>query len=178
MKKIICALLMMAVCSLSFAQYVRKGATITVNGQPQDRAATMVTLSQIGGEEMAADWSAAVSQRGLGIGLTAGGFTLAAVGSILGLASGLAGGILGGTLGAAVGNASAGVDAGMKSATPLTTVCLVGAAAGLAAGIVGIVQISKGNKKMDAIVDGINAKQGTSLSFGPTTSGVGFAYRF
>ena len=65
MKKMICLLLCMMACSLSFAQYARRGATISVNGQPQDKAATIAMLSRM--DQGAADaWSAAPS----GVGIT------------------------------------------------------------------------------------------------------------
>ena len=177
MKKILCTLLLMAVCSLSFAQYVRRGSTIAVNGQEQDKTATLTMLVQVGGQELADNWSAAASQRGLGIGLTAGGFTVAAIGSAIAIGGAITGGLLGGTVGAVVGDAQGGVNSGVKAMSPAITGGLIAAGVGLAAGIVGIVQISSAKKKLNGMVSQLNGNA-ASLSIGAAPSGVGLTYSF
>lgn len=176
MKKTICLLLSMMICTLSFAQYARRGSTISVNGQPQDKAATIAMLSQM--DQGEADlWRTAATQRAVGIGLTAGGFTVMGIGLSLGIFGPLAGGLVGGTAGAFVGNAQDGAQAGVKAMAPAAIAGLVSSGLGLAAGIVGIVQISSAKKKMNGIVERCNASSPV-LSLGAAPSGMGITYRF
>lgn len=180
MKKILCTLLLMAVCSLSFAQYVRRGNTIIADGHVNDKAGTIALLNQAGGSELATEWYSAVSRKGWGIGLTAGGFTV----MTLGLATSAYGAFVGGVFGGAVGiftmqDPDASVAAGVKAASPVIIGGLVTAGVGLAAGIVGIVQIGKAKKTMNAIVDGLNNGQyATTFTVGATPNGVGLAVNF
>lgn len=178
MKKFLCIVFFMAFCNISFAQYVRQGSTITVNGERQDKAATIAMLNRVGGSDMAEQWNAAASKRGLGIGLTAGGFTVAAVGAALSLGGAIAGGLVGGTIGGIAGDAQGGADAGVKAMSPVTTAGLIAAGAGVAAGVVGIVQLSSSKKVMDAIVNKCNNTHASTLSLEATPYGVGLAYRF
>lgn len=192
MKKMIRTLMLalsLLVSTQAFAQYVpawekgdlqKSGSGIAVKGQTLDRAATLALLKAAGGAQLADEWAGAISKRGLGIGLTAGGFGVGALGAGLALAGGMGGAIFGGLFGAMSGDASKGAEEGSRN--PLTTAGLIAAGAGIAAGIVGIVQISSANSTMDGIVDRCNmqgpAAHSTSLTVGATPSGVGLAFRF
>lgn len=168
----------------AFAQYVpawekgeleKKGGSLAVKGQSLDKETALALLKAAGGAQMADEWASATSKRGLGIGLTAGGFGVAAVGGALSLAGAFGGTIIGGMFGGQEG-AEKGANNG------LTIGGLVAAGAGLAAGIIGIVQLSSGNSKMNDIVNRLNtqgpANHSASLSVGATPSGVGLAFRF
>ena len=186
MKKILCTLLLMAVCSLSFAQYVRQGNTIIADGQMNDKAGTIALLNQAGGSELATEWYSAVSRKGWGIGLTAGGFTVMTLGLATSAYAAMVGGVMGGVFGGATSlitgypqDPDANVSAGVKAASPVIIGGLVAAGVGLAAGIVGIVQIGKAKKTMNAIVDGLNNGQyATTFTVGATPNGVGLAVNF
>ena len=153
----------------------KKGGSLAVKGQTLDKETTLALLKAAGGAQMAEDWASAVSKRGLGIGLTAGGFGVAAVGGALSLAGAFGGTIIGGMFGGQEG-AEKGANNG------LTTGGLIAAGAGLAAGIIGIVQLTSGNSKLNDIVDRCNtqgpANHSAALTVGATPSGVGLALRF
>ena len=104
---------------------VRKGGSIVVNGQQLDREATLALLSQAGGAQLADEWGQTASKRGLVIGLTAGGFGVAAVGGALAIAGSFAGSI-GDGLGAAMSGSKPDPDAGLKDPHALGGLIAVG----------------------------------------------------
>ena len=189
MKRVIILLLGLLWAASAFAQYVpewhqgdlkRKGTVLALQGMKLDRATTDAILNQVGGADMVASWDKYCKERGWGIGLTAGGFTLAAAGVAFGgvyLVAGLVG-----TIFAAIGGQEA-VDKLWADLGPRVYIGGVGMIAGLAAGTTGIVLLSVGNsnlKKLARTCDaaGLGPQPGVQLAFGPTPSGVGLALRF
>ena len=148
MKRVIILLLGLLWAVGAFAQYVpewhqgdlkKKGTVLALQGMKLDRATTDAILNQVGGADMVASWDKYCKERGWGIGLTAGGFTLAAAGVAFGgvyLVAGLVG-----TIFAAIGGQEA-VDKLWADLGPRVYIGGVGMIAGLAAGTTGIVLLS------------------------------------
>ena len=189
MKRVLVLLLGLLWAVSAFAQYVpewrqgdlkKKGTVLALDGMKLDRATTDAILDQVGGPEMVASWDKYCKERGWGIGLTAGGFTLAAAGVAFGgvyLVAGLVG-----TIFAAIGGQEA-VDKLWADLGPRVYIGGAGMLAGLAAGTTGIVLLSVGNsnlKKMARTCDaaGLAPAPAAQLAFGPTPSGVGLALYF
>ena len=93
MKRVIVLLFTLLWAATAFAQYVpewhqgelkRRGTKLAVLDEKLDKEATLALLTQVGGADMAASWEKACRLRGWGIGLTSGGYTLAAVGFCFG----------------------------------------------------------------------------------------------
>ena len=174
-------------CTQAFAQFVptwekgdldKKGGSLAVKGQSLDKETTLALLKAAGGAQLADEWASASSKRGLGIGLTAGGFGVAALGAGVGIVGGMGGAIIGGMAGAIGGDPAGGVESGAKN--PLTTVGFIAAGVGAVAGVIGIIQLSSANSKMNDIVNRCNTQgpANHSLTVGATPSGVGLALRF
>ena len=173
----------------AMAQYVpewyqgdlkKKGTVMALQGQKLDRETTQAILDRVGGPEMVASWDKYCKERGWGIGLTAGGYTLAAAGFCFGGVYILAGVV--GTMFAAIGGQEA-VDKLWSDLSP--NVSLGGGImlAGLAIGTTGVVLLCVGNgnmRKMARTCDaaGLAPVQEAQITFGPTPSGVGLALRF
>ena len=189
MKRVVVLLLALLWAATAFAQYVpewhqgelkRRGTKLAVLDEKLDKEATQALLTQVGGTDMADAWEKACSLRGWGIGLTSGGYTLAAAGFCFGGIYILAGVV--GTIFAAIGGQEA-VDKLWADLGPRVYIGGVGMIAGLAAGTTGIVLLSVGNsnlKKLAKTCDaaGLGPQTGVQLAFGPTPSGVGLALRF
>ena len=157
-------------------QLVRKGTRIAIDSIKLDKAGTLLLLEQAGGPQMAADWQKAVSLRHWGTGLTAGGFTLAAAGYLYSMAM-VVGGAVATSL-VAVGGEEAvqGVWSGMS---PQISGGLVVAGVGLAAGLTGTGLLIAGNTRLRRTVKALNTPAAPAeLTFGPTPSGLGLAFRF
>ena len=173
----------------AMAQYVpewhqgdlkKKGTVLAVQGQKLDRETTLAILDRVGGPEMAASWDKYRKERGWGIGLTAGGYSLAAAGFCVGGVYILAGVV--GTMFAAIGGQEA-VDKLWSELGP--NVSLGGGImlAGLAIGTTGVVLLCIGNgnmRKMARTCDaaGLAPVPDAQITLGPTPSGVGLALRF
>ena len=139
----------------------KKGTVLALHGMKLNRADTEAILNQVGGSEMVDSWNKYCRERGWGIGLTAGGFTLAAAGLGFGGVYFVAGVV--GTIFAAIGGQEM--------------------LAGLAAGTTGIVLLSVGNsnlKKLAKTCDaaGLGPQPGVQLAFGPAPSGMGLVLYF
>ena len=89
MKRVLVLLLALLWAASAFAQYVpewyqgdlkKKGTVLAIQGEKLDRETTAAILNQVGGPEMVAAWDKYRKERGWGIGLTSGGYTLAAAG--------------------------------------------------------------------------------------------------
>ena len=158
-------------------QLVRKGTCIAVDTVKLDKAATLRLLEGAGGPQLSDDWQRYCSQRGWGIGLTAGGFTVAAAGVLYSTAM-VVGGAVGSALVAVGGDeAVQGVWNGMS---PRINGGMIVAGVGAVAGITGVVLLINGNTHLRRIVRDCNEPGASSvtLTLGPTSSGVGFALRF
>jgi hypothetical protein len=158
----------------------KKGTVLALQGEKLDRAATEAILNQVGGPEMVAAWDKYRKERGWGIGLTAGGYTLAAAGFCFGGVYVLAGVI--GTMFAAIGGQEA-VDKLWADLGPMVQVGGVAMFTGLAAGTTGVVLLCVGNGNMRKLAKacdaaGLASVTDVQLTFGPTPSGVGLALRF
>ena len=189
MKRVIILLLGLLWAAGAFAQYVpewhqgdlkKKGTVLALQGMKLDRATTDAILNQVGGADMVASWDKYCKERGWGIGLTAGGFTLAAAGLCFGGVYFVAGIV--GTIFAAIGGQEA-VDKLWADLGPRVYIGGVGMIAGLAAGTTGIVLLSVGNSNLKKLAKTCDAadlgpQTGVQLAFGPTPSGVGLALRF
>lgn len=189
MRKVIISLIAVFWAMTAFAQYVpewhqgdlkKKGTVIALQGEKLDRETTQAILNQTGGPDMVAAWEKYRSERGWGIGLTAGGYTLAVAGFCYGGVYLLAGVI--GSIFAAIGGQEA-VDKLWSDLGP--NVALGGGImlAGLAVGTTGVVLLCVGNgnmKKMARTCDaaGLAPVPEAQITFGPTPSGVGLALRF
>lgn len=189
MKRILVLLPVLLWAATAFAQYVpewhqgelkRHGTRLAVLDQKLDKEATLALLSQVGGSEMAASWEKACAERGWGIGLTAGGYTLAAAGFCFAGVY-LIGGIFA-SMFVAVGGQEA-VDSVWADLGPMVQIGTIGFFTGLAAGTTGVVLLCVGNshlRKMTRTCDaaGLAPAPAAELTFGPTPSGVGLALRF
>ena len=158
----------------------KKGTVLALQGEKLDRATTEAILSQVGGPEMVAAWDKYRKERGWGIGLTAGGYTLAAAGFCFGGVYIMAGLI--GTMFAAIGGQEA-VDKLWADLGPMVQVGGVAMLTGLAAGTTGVVLLCVGNGNMRKLAKACDAAglaplTDVQLTFGPTPSGVGLALRF
>ena len=158
-------------------QLVRKGTCIAVDTVNLDKAATLRLLEGAGGPQLSDDWQRYCSQRGWGIGLTAGGFTVAAAGIFYSTAM-VVGGAVGSALVAVGGDeAVQGVWNGMS---PRINGGMIVAGVGAVAGITGVVLLINGNTHLRRIVRDCNQPGASSvtLTLGPTSSGIGLALRF
>lgn len=158
-------------------QLVRKGTCIAVDTVKLDKAATLRLLEGAGGPQLSNDWQRYCSQRGWGIGLTAGGFTVAAAGVLYSTAM-VVGGAVGSALVAVGGDeAVQGVWNGMS---PRINGGMIVAGVGAVAGITGVVLLINGNTHLRRIVRDCNEPGASSvtLTLGPTPSGIGLALRF
>ena len=158
----------------------KKGTVLALQGEKLDRATTEAILNQVGGPEMIDAWDKYRRERGWGIGLTAGGYTLAAAGICFGGVYILAGVV--GTIFAAIGGQEA-VDKLWADLGPNVTIGGVVMGVGLAAGTTGVVLLCVGNgnlRKMTRTADaaGLPPLTDVQLTFGPTPSGMGLALRF
>ena len=188
MKRLVLLLPVLFWAVSAMAQYVpewyqgdlkKKGTVMAIQGQKLDRETTQAILDRVGGPEMVASWDKYRKERGWGIGLTAGGYTLAAAGFCFGGVYILAGVV--GTMFAAIGGQEA-VDKLWSDLGP--NVALGGGImlAGLAVGTTGVVLLCVGNgnmKKMARTCDaaGLAPVPEAQITFGPTPSGVGLALR-
>ena len=188
MKKFILLFLLLA-GTQAFAQYVpewhqgelkKKGTVLALQGEKLDKATTQAILDQVGGPEMVAAWDKYRKERGWGIGLTAGGYTLAAAGFCFGGVYVLAGVV--GTIFVAIGGQEA-VDKMWADLGPKVQIGGAAMLTGLAVGTTGVVLLCVGNgnmKKLARTCDaaGLEPIPTAQLTFGPTPSGVGLALRF
>lgn len=182
-------LLLFAAAPVLRAQYVpdwepgdlkKKGTKIAVRGEKLDKASTYQLLDNACGEEMSAKWRHDTHMRNWGIGLTAGGFALSAVGLGYGGVYILAG-IIGTIIVAPLGGQEAVDDlwkeVGKETALGSTLSCV-----GLAAGITGIVLWATGNRQMKKTVKYLNEAgrtQEAEIVLGPVAADrMGIAYRF
>lgn len=189
MKKAIICLAAFLWATAAFAQFVpewhqgeltKKGTVLAIDGQKLDAETTLAILNQVGGPEMVLSWEKYRKERGWGIGLTAGGYSLAVAGLCYGgvyMAAGLVG-----TIFAAIGGQEA-VDRLWEDMGPRVTIGGVSMLVGLAAGTTGVVLLCVGNgnmKKIAGVCDeaGLAPLPAAELTFGPTPSGVGLALRF
>ena len=188
MKKFILLFLLLA-GTQAFAQYVpewhqgelkKKGTVLALQGEKLDKATTQAILDQVGGPEMVAAWDKYRKERGWGIGLTAGGYTLTAAGFCFGGVYVLAGVV--GTIFVAIGGQEA-VDKMWADLGPKVQIGGAAMLTGLAVGTTGVVLLCVGNgnmKKLARTCDaaGLEPLPAAQLTFGPTPSGVGLALRF
>lgn len=188
MKKFILLFLLLA-GTQAFAQYVpewhqgelkKKGTVLALQGEKLDKATTQAILDQVGGPEMVAAWDKYSKERGWGIGLTAGGYTLAAAGFCFGGVYVLAGVV--GTIFVAIGGQEA-VDKMWEDLGPKVQIGGVAMLTGLAVGTTGVVLLCVGNGNMRKLARtcdaaGLEPLPAAQLTFGPTPSGVGLALRF
>ena len=158
-------------------QLVRKGTRIAVDSVKLDKPATLLLLEEAGGPQLRADWEKYCAQRGWGIGLTAGGFTLAAGGLFYSMAMVVGGAV--GTALVAVGGDEA-VQGVWNGMSPRINGGMIVAGVGVAAGVTGVVLLINGNTHLRRIVKDCNdpASGAVTLSFGPTPSGIGLALQF
>lgn len=191
MKKPLLLLLALCWAVSSMAQYAvvpewhqgdlkKKGTLLALQGEKLDRAATEAILNQVGGPEMVAAWDKYRKERGWGIGLTAGGYTLAAAGLCFGGVYFVAGIV--GTMFAAIGGQEA-VDNLWAELGPKVQIGGAAMLVGLAAGTTGVVLLCVGNGNMRKLAQtcdaaGLAPVSEVQLTFGPTPSGVGLALRF
>lgn len=156
----------------------KKGAVIAFQDEKLDGETTLSILQEVGGQEMVASWEKYRKERGWGIGLTAGGFTVAAAGLAYGGVYLLAGVV--GTMFAAIGGQEA-VDKLWDDMGPRVYIGGGAMLAGLAAGTTGIVLLCVGNRNMRRMVEACDAAglpPAAELTFGPAPSGMGLVLRF
>ena len=189
MKKTLTLLLALLWAVSAMAQFVpewhqgdlkKKGTVIALQGEKLDRETTQAILNEVGGPEMVAAWDKYRKERGWGIGLTSGGYTLAVAGFCYGGIYLMAG--LVGTIFAAIGGQEA-VDKLWADLGPQVTIGGTAMVTGLVVGTTGVVLLSVGNGKMKKLAKtcdaaGLEPLPAAELTFGPTPSGVGLALRF
>jgi len=191
MKKTLLLLLALCWAASAMAQYAvapewyqgdlkKKGTKLAIQGEKLDRETTEAILNQVGGPEMVDSWNKYRKERGWGIGLTAGGYTLAAAGFCFGGVYLLGGLVV--TLFVAIFGQEA-VDNVWSEMGPLVQVGAISCATGLVVGTTGVVLLSVGNGHMRKLAKtcdaaGLAPVSDAQLTFGPTPSGVGLALRF
>ena len=189
MKKTVFLLLALCWAVSAWAQYVpewhqgemkKKGTVLAIQGERLGRETTMAILDQVGGPEMVTAWEKYRKERGWGIGLTAGGYTLAAAGFCFGGVYLMAGLI--GTIFVAIGGQEA-VDKMWADLGPKVQIGGIATLTGLAVGTTGVVLLCVGNGNMRKLARTCDAAGlvpviDAQLTFGPTPSGVGLALRF
>ena len=189
MKRNVLLLFALLWAATAFAQYVpewhqgelkRRGTKLAVLDQKLDKEGTLDLLTQVGGPEMADSWEKACNLRGWGIGLTSGGYTLAAAGFCFGGVYLLAGVV--GTIFVAIGGQEA-VDKMWADLGPMVYVGGAAMLTGLAAGTTGVVLLCVGNSKLrkmtrTADAAGLPPLTDVQLTFGSTPSGMGLALHF
>ena len=189
MRKAVILLLGLLWATGLMAQYVpewhqgdlkKKGTVLALQGRKLDRETTQAILNQVGGTEMVASWDKYRKERGWGIGLTAGGYTLAAAGFCFGGIYLLAGVI--GTMFVAIGGQES-VDKLWADLGPMVRIGGIAMGTGLVAGTTGVVLLCVGNgqmRKTARLCDaaGLPAAPAAELTFGPAPSGVGLTLRF
>jgi hypothetical protein len=158
----------------------KKGTVLALQGEKLDRATTEAILNQVGGPDMVAAWDKYRSERGWGIGLTAGGYTLAAAGVCFGGVYFIAGVV--GSMFAAIGGQEA-VDKVWADLGPKVQIGGVAMLTGFVAGTTGVVLLCVGNGNMRKLAQACDAAglapvTDLQLTFGPTPSGMGLALRF
>ena len=194
MKKLLVLLSALLWAASAFAQYApqwyqgdlkKKGTVLALQGEKLDRETTEAILNQVGGPDMVAAWDKYRKERGWGIGLTSGGYTLAAAGLCYGgvyLLAGVVGTIFAAPFGEeAVNNmwADLGTQVQIGGIAMLT---------GFAVGTTGVALLCVGNGNMRKATRLCNeaglpvpeplVSPMAELTFGPTPSGVGLALRF
>ena len=194
MKKLLVLLSALLWAASAFAQYApqwyqgdlkKKGTVLALQGEKLDRETTNAILNQVGGPEMVAAWDKYRKERGWGIGLTSGGYTLAAAGLCYGgvyLLAGVVGTIFAAPFGEeAVNNmwADLGTQVQIGGIAMLT---------GFAVGTTGVVLLCVGNGNMRRATRLCNEEghpnpepvdsHMAEHTFGTTPSGVGLALRF
>jgi hypothetical protein len=194
MKKLLVLLSALLWAASAFAQYVpewyqgdlkKKGTVLALQGEKLDRETTEAILNQVGGPDMVDDWNNYRKERGWGIGLTSGGYTLAAAGFCYGGVYLMAGIV--GTIFVAIGGQEA-VDKMWADLGPQVTIGGIAMFTGLAVGTTGVVLLCVGNGNMRKTARLCNdaglpvpeplVSPMAELTFGPTPSGVGLALRF
>ena len=189
MKRVLVLLLALLWAASAFAQYAvewhqgdlkKKGTVLALQGEKLDRETTEAILNEVGGPEMVDAWNKYRRERGWGIGLTSGGYTLAAAGFCYGgiyIMAGIVGTIFAAPFGEeAVNNmwADLGTNVQIGGIAMLT---------GLAIGTTGVVLLCVGNGNMRKLAKtcdaaGFEPLPAAELTFGPTPSGVGLALHF
>ena len=194
MKRLLVLLSALLWAASAFAQYVpewyqgdlkKKGTVLAIQGEKLDRETTAAILNQVGGPDMVAAWDKYRKERGWGIGLTSGGYTLAVAGFCYGGVY-FIGGIFA-SMFAAIGGQEA-VDKVWEDLGPKVTIGGVAMFTGLAVGTTGVVLLCVGNGNMRKAARVCNeaglpvpeplVTPTAELTFGPTPSGVGLALRF
>ncbi len=194
MKRILVLLSALLWAASAFAQYVpewyqgdlkKKGTVLALQGEKLDRETTAAILNQVGGPEMVAAWDKYRKERGWGIGLTSGGYTLAVAGFCYGGVYILAGVV--GTIFVAIGGQEA-VDKMWADLGPRVQIGGIAMFSGLAIGTTGVVLLCVGNSNMRKTARLCNEAglpvpeplitPTAELTLGPTPSGVGLALRF
>lgn len=184
--RIVWALILALVCAEAAAQYIpaweagdlaRKGTRIAVRDTTLDRETTRLLLQEYGGEDLVQTWDHYAKQRGWGIGLTAGGYSVAVIGAGYSLVYLLAGVV--GSAFAAIGGEEA-VQGLWDQLGPNVTGGIIVAGVGLAAGTTGAVLLGRSNRQLKGIVNECNeaGPPSVEVTFGPTPSGFGLALRF
>jgi hypothetical protein len=158
----------------------KKGTVMALQGVKLDMETTQAILNQVGGPEMVTAWDKYRKERGWGIGLTSGGYTLAVAGFCYGGIYLIAGAV--GTIFAAIGGQEA-VDKMWSDLGPRVSIGGAAMLTGLAVGTTGVVLLCVGNghmKKLARTCDaaGLAPLPAAELTFGPTPSGLGLALRF
>ena len=194
MKRLLVLLSALLWVASAFAQYVpewyqgdlkKKGTVLAIQGEKLDRETTAAILNQVGGPDMVAAWDKYRKERGWGIGLTSGGYTLAAAGFCYGGVYLMAGIV--GTIFVAIGGQEA-VDKMWADLGPQVTIGGIAMFTGLAVGTTGVVLLCVGNGNMRKTARLCNdaglpvpeplVSPMAELTFGPIPSGVGLALRF
>lgn len=187
MKRVLVLLSALLWAASAFAQYVpewhqgdlkKKGTVLALEGVKLDRETTEAILNEVGGPEMVDAWNKYRKERGWGVGLTSGGYTLAVAGFCYGGVYLMAGIV--GTIFAAIGGQEA-VDKMWSDLGPRVSIGGVAMVSGLAVGTTGVVLLCVGNgnmKKLAKTCDIAGMEPLINVTFGPTPSGVGLALRF
>lgn len=170
----------------------RKGGRIALDGNRLRKDATIALLADVDGENLYPAWHKAKAWRGAGIGMIAGGSTVAVVGAGFVVVYGLAA-VLGIAIGASAeamagGDGSQAADSISAEIEPYivggTAAMFIGAGTAIAGIPVTVVNCRKMTKIVHRYNDSVTETSlpepspEVTLSFGPTRSGVGVALNF
>ena len=175
---VICVGLLIAICAS--AQYVpgnssleTKGSRVYADGVLLDKSAAASCFSNLGGADRSEDYLKYRSAYKAGLGLTIGGASAVAVGSVTALVG----------LAATVVVAPAAALGGKEVPGKITGITIAGVSVmgiGVAALVAGIPTMSIYKKRIRDLSDSYNSqrKQGAEVSFGGQSCGVGLALNF
>ena len=165
----------------------RKGTRLTVDGVKLDKETQVLVLSNVGGEDLNAEWKKYSNLRNTGLGLTIGGPVVTVFGAGYTFVY-LIADIFGVAFGAVAAGSVGGEDSAQEAAQnvsdqiePYINAGLAITGVGIVTTVTGIVLLTTGSHKLRKTVNYINDKgvsRNISFDFGAAPSGLGLTMTF